>query len=66
MTQSRFNGQGFAIFNAISYSLRNRMEIEFKFKTYESEGLLFLLGGEKTFVAIELRNGKIYYKVKLM
>lgn len=62
-TGYRFNGQGFTILNARSYNFRQKLDLQLKFKTFETEGLLFLLGKEKTFIALELRNGKILYKV---
>lgn len=62
-TGYRFNGQGFTILNARSYNFRQKLDMQLKFKTFEAEGLLFLLGKEKTFIALELRNGKILYKV---
>ncbi|XP_017779043.1 PREDICTED: laminin subunit alpha isoform X2 [Nicrophorus vespilloides] len=64
-TGCRFNGNGYAIVNSRSYQLRGRSTVQLKFKTFASEGLMFLYGNEKTFISLELRNGKILYKYNL-
>ncbi|XP_050301015.1 laminin subunit alpha [Anthonomus grandis grandis] len=64
-TGLRFNGQGYAIMDATSIQMRNRFWMQMRFKTFASEGLLFLAGKEKTFVALELRNGKVLYQYNL-
>lgn len=63
-TGYRFSGNGYAILNARQYAVRTRSIIELKFKTFSPHGLLFLYGkGKPTFISLELRNGKILYKV---
>lgn len=63
-TGYRFNGEGYAIVDARStQSLKLRSEIQLRFKTYATEGLLFLYGKGKTFLALELRNGRVLYEV---
>ncbi|RZC32304.1 Laminin G 2 and/or Laminin II domain containing protein [Asbolus verrucosus] len=64
-TGFRFNGNGYAILNAQSYALRTRSNIQLSFKTFATEGLLFLAGKGKTFIALELRNGKVLYQYNL-
>lgn len=59
----RFDGHGYVISDARSMNLRHRFTVELKFKTSEPQGLLFLIGGNKTFTALELRNGKVLYQV---
>lgn len=59
----RFDGHGYVISDARSTNLRHRSTIELKFKTSEPQGLLFLIGGNKTFTSLELRNGKVLYQV---
>lgn len=62
-TGYRFNGNGYTIIDGRSYSLRSRSDIQLTFKTYASEGLLFVVGKDKTFTSLEVRNGKILYQV---
>lgn len=64
-TGFRFNGNGYAILNARSYGFRTRSDIQLAFKTFATEGLLFLAGQDKTFIALELRNGKVLYQVSI-
>ncbi|KYB28643.1 Laminin subunit alpha-like Protein [Tribolium castaneum] len=64
-TGFRFNGNGYAILNARSYGFRTRSDIQLSFKTFATEGLLFLAGQDKTFIALELRNGKVLYQYNL-
>ncbi|KAL3275279.1 hypothetical protein HHI36_020047 [Cryptolaemus montrouzieri] len=64
-TGFRFNGNGYAVFNARSYNLRHRSDIQLKFKTFAPEGLLFLAEKDNTFISLELRNGKILYQYNL-
>ncbi|KAK9871509.1 hypothetical protein WA026_012880 [Henosepilachna vigintioctopunctata] len=64
-TGFRFNGNGYAVFNARSFNLRHRSDIQLKFKTFASDGLLFLAEKDNTFISLELRNGKILYKYNL-
>lgn len=64
-TGLRFNGQGYAIIDARSLQLRAKSSIILSFKTFATEGLIFLAGKEKTFIALELRNGKVLYQYNL-
>ncbi|XP_030765960.1 laminin subunit alpha [Sitophilus oryzae] len=64
-TGYRFNGQGYVLIDARSFQLRLKSAITLAFKTFATEGLLFLAGKENTFVALELRNGKILYQYNL-
>lgn len=62
-TGYRFNGNGYAVLDVRSYPFRSKSDIKLSFKTFATEGLLFLTGRGNTFIAIELRNGKILYQV---
>lgn len=62
-TGFRFNGNGYAILNARAYPIRQRSDIQLVFKTFATEGLLFLTSKDKTFIALEMRNGKVLYQV---
>ncbi|KAL1517260.1 hypothetical protein ABEB36_001047 [Hypothenemus hampei] len=64
-TGLRFNGQGYAIVDSRALQLRTRSSITLSFKTFASEGLIFLGGKDKTFVALELRSGKVLYQYNL-
>lgn len=64
-TGYRFNEGGYAILDARSYALKSRSDIQLSFKTFAEDGLLFLCGGDKTFIALEIRNGKVLYKYNL-
>ena len=63
-TGYRFNGNGYVILDARSYPLRSRSIIQLNFKTFATEGLLFLAGKGRTFIALELRQGRILYQVR--
>ncbi|CAG9771124.1 unnamed protein product [Ceutorhynchus assimilis] len=60
-----FNGQGYAIIDARSHQLRARSAVVLSFKTYAPEGLIFLAGKDKTFMALELQKGKVLYQYNL-
>ncbi|KAH1008402.1 hypothetical protein HUJ05_008957 [Dendroctonus ponderosae] len=64
-TGLRFNGQGYAIIDSRSLQLRAKYSIVLSFKTFATEGLIFLGGKNKTFVALELRSGKVLYQYNL-
>jgi laminin alpha 3/5 len=64
-TGYRFNGNGYAVLDVRSYPFRSKSDIKLSFKTFATEGLLFLTGKGNTFIAIELRNGKILYQYNL-
>lgn len=62
-TGLRFNGQGYAIIDARTLQLRAKSSIILSFKTFATDGLIFLAGKENTFVALELLHGKLLYQV---
>ncbi|KAK4877517.1 hypothetical protein RN001_010023 [Aquatica leii] len=66
-TGFRFNGYGYAIIDARSYSLRTRSDVQLSFKTFAPTGLIFLVFGSKgkTFLSLELRDGRIIYQYNL-
>lgn len=64
-TGYRFNGNGYAILNARSFNLRTRADVQLKFKTFATEGLIFFTGKDNTFISVEMRNGKVVYQYNL-
>ncbi|XP_066250557.1 laminin subunit alpha isoform X1 [Euwallacea similis] len=60
-----FNGHGYAMVDSRSMQLRSKSSIDLFFKTFASEGLLLLAANQTTFVALELRNGKVLYQYNL-
>lgn len=65
-TGYRFNGNGYAIIDARSFSLKGRSDIQLSFNTFSPDGLLFLVRSEggKKFTSLELRDGRVLYQVK--
>ncbi|XP_057663543.1 laminin subunit alpha [Diorhabda carinulata] len=61
----RFNGNGYAILESRSLRIRTKSTIQLNFKTYTPTGLLFLAGKEKTFISIQIQNGKILFQYNL-
>ncbi|CAG9836790.1 unnamed protein product [Diabrotica balteata] len=61
----RFNGKGYAILDTRSLQFRAKSTIQLYFKTYATTGLLFLAGKERTFISIEIQNGKILFQYNL-
>ncbi|CAH1115894.1 unnamed protein product [Psylliodes chrysocephalus] len=61
----RFNGNGYAILDARSLQFRSKSTIQLYFKTFAKTGLLFLAGKGKTFISIEMQNGKVLYQYNL-
>lgn len=61
----RFNGNGYTILDGRSRNLRTRSSIHLSFKSFATEGLIFLAGEGKTFISLELRNGKVLYQYNL-
>lgn len=49
--------------NARTYLHKIRNEIQLSFKTFAAEGLLFLYGNATTYIALEMRDGKVFFKV---
>nr|XP_022908361.1 laminin subunit alpha-like [Onthophagus taurus] len=65
-TGCRFNGEGYVLVDArTTQSINKRSDIQLRFKTFATTGLLFLYGKERTFIALEIRNGKVLYKYNL-
>lgn len=66
-TGFRFNGFGYVVIDARSFSLRTRSDVRLSFKTFAPNGLLFLVQGEggKSFLSLELRDGRLIYQVLL-
>jgi laminin alpha 3/5 len=62
-TGYRFDGNGYTIVNSKAYRVRERSDVQLKFKTTARDGLLFLAGKGHTFLSIELRDGNVLYQV---
>lgn len=43
--------------------MRERSDVQLKFKTRAQDGLLFLAGKGQTFLSVELQEGNIVYQV---
>ena len=62
-TGYRFDGSGYAVINSRPYRMRERSDVQLKFKTTVRDGLLFLAGKGQTFLSVELRDGNVLYQV---
>lgn len=66
-----FDGNGYAVLstrgprNETRINLTRETYIRLKFKTFAREGLIFLVGLERDFLALELRNGFVHFKYDL-
>lgn len=65
-TGFRFSGHGHVALNA-QYSFKQRSSIKFRFKAGRdvTDGLMFYAGGDNDFIAVELRDGGVYFKYNL-
>lgn len=59
----RFNGESYVVIDGRSYLEEEKSSVEIRFSTYASDGLLFLIGKEDSFLSIELQNGSIFFQV---
>lgn len=64
-TGYRFEGEGYATLDRKSYRFHDRVEVQLKFKSMASTGLLFLVGKGKEFMSIELDKGKVVFRYNL-
>lgn len=67
-TGYRFDRDGYAILSKKNLQLpsdQRKFRIQFKFKTWANNGLMYLMGGKDHFLALELRNGHILYQFNL-
>lgn len=64
-TGCRFSGTAFVVIDARRYTHKIRNNIQLNFKTFANEGLLFLYGNATTYIALEMRAGKILFKYNL-
>jgi hypothetical protein len=62
-TGYRFDGSGYVVTNSKQYRMRERSDVQLKFKTTVPDGLLFLAGKGNTFLSVELRDGNVLYQV---
>ncbi|XP_034231739.1 laminin subunit alpha isoform X3 [Thrips palmi] len=64
-TGYRFNGTGHVALDARSYLQRDRSSVQFDFQTKKSYGLLFLIGNDRQYLSVELRDGRVLYQFDL-
>ena len=67
-TGYRFDRDGYAILSKKASQLppdHKKFRVQFKFKTWANNGLMYLMGGKKHFLAIELRDGQVLYQFDL-
>ncbi|XP_031783644.1 laminin subunit alpha [Nasonia vitripennis] len=67
-TGYRFDREGYVILSKKASQLPSdlkRFRVHFKFKTWVNNGLMYLMGGKKHFLALELRNGHMLYQFDL-
>lgn len=62
-TGYRFDGNGYTIVRSRPYRMRERSDVQLKFKTTVRDGLLFLAGKGQTFLSVELQDGNVVYQV---
>lgn len=64
----RFSGDGYVQLGKLRFRPERASRVEFDFKTYSENGLMFLMGmeeGFKDFFAIELKDGKVLFQYGL-
>lgn len=66
-TGYRFSGHGYVMLDARPYQFRQRSSIHFKFKAGRdtTDGLMFYAGKHRHFIAVEMRNGQVWFQYKL-
>lgn len=61
----RFDGNGYATLPIEYHDFTKETVISMQFKTYASEGLLFLIGKNRDFFSLELKQGRVLLKYEL-
>ncbi|KAJ8668735.1 hypothetical protein QAD02_010398 [Eretmocerus hayati] len=67
-TGYRFEREGFAVLNKQALQLppdRKQFRVQFKFKTWASNGLMYLMGGQRHHFAVELKDGHVRFHFDL-
>lgn len=66
-TGYRFGGHGHVALDAQPYSFKHKSTIKFRFKAGRdvTDGLMFYAGRDNHFIAVELRNGGVFFRYKL-
>lgn len=66
-TGYRFSGHGYVMLDAKPYQFKQRSSIHFKFKAGRdtTDGLMFYAGKHRHFIAVEMRNGQVWFQYKL-
>jgi laminin alpha 3/5 len=64
-TGLRFQGNGYAILDRTQFPLRERSAIGFQFKTRAKNGLIFLVGRGKKYMAIYMADGNVVFQYDL-
>ncbi|KAK3929045.1 Laminin subunit alpha [Frankliniella fusca] len=61
----RFNGSGHIALDGKPYLQKERSAVQFRFQTKARFGLLFLIGNDRQFSSVELRDGRVLYQFNL-
>lgn len=66
-TGYRFSGNGYVMIDAKPYPFKQHSSIHFKFKAGRdtTDGLMFYAGKHRHFIAVEMRDGQIWFQYKL-
>lgn len=61
-----FGGNGYVILSKDRYNPQKMSTVTFSFRTFASEGLMFLMGTPgKDFFSVELKDGKVVFQFEL-
>ena len=63
----KFGGNGYVILDKDQFNLsRDSSPVKFSFRTFASEGLMFLMGPpRRDFLSLEIKDGKVIYQYDL-
>ncbi|XP_014209765.1 laminin subunit alpha isoform X2 [Copidosoma floridanum] len=67
-TGYRFDRDGYVILSKKNSQIPpdiKKFRVQFKFKTWVNNGLMYLMGGKKHFLSIEMRDGHVLYQFDL-
>ena len=61
----KFNGKAYAQLDGVGYDLRRQTDVFMQFRTLSNEGLIFLVGGERMYLSIEIEQGRLVTRIDL-
>ncbi|KAH0550044.1 laminin subunit alpha [Cotesia glomerata] len=67
-TGLRFDRNGFAVLSMKTSQIRHdpsKFSLKMNFKTFAEDGLMYLMGKSKHFLALEMKNGQVLYQFDL-